>query len=436
MATATDPLETAKENFAQGKHQECLRMLTFAFNDTPDNRDCYQMAALCLRQMNAEIEAKLFEDALSSFDNYKSFFDLGFHFVDVGHDRMAIPMLQRAFKLSPGNGGVGLELAIALCSRFRPQEAREVLMQCDLAANFWIGYQFYWSSLLCGLTDGVEQFIKESRRLFLSQAATHEIKGALYALDKLDEFRLRLTLLEDPQPIIMHWHFIQYGAAILDYFDDREGQQGMQVAGGRWVYVGISYKQLSITLNKLKRYLQAIGREPKLILSMADRDSTIIAHGAAKIFGLPMTEIADPSAIGWEESLIIAAQNHSYEGANIERILKGQTVFSFNLDWLNKGPCTPDLAGMMSQYCTWPWSKDRLIVDPETKERQEAEDDNRSPEEIAEEFGQELEEFEPEFEQVLDFYKQNMLYLKGGRLGGSKRWRFITDSPVPGSYFC
>lgn len=436
MATATDPLQTAKENFAQGNFQECLRLLTFAFGEDPDNRDCYQMASLCLRQMDAEEEAKLFEGALSSFDNYKTFFDLGYHFVDVGHDRMAIPMLQRSFKLAPGNGSVGLELAIALCSRFRPQEAREVLIQCDLTANFWLGYQFYWCSLLCGLSEGVEQFIKESRRLFLAQAASHEIKGALYALDKLDEFRLRLTLLGEPKPLIMHWHFIQYGAAILDYFDDREGQAGLQVAGGRWVYVGISYQQLSITLNKLKRYLQAIGREPKLILSMADRDSRIIAGAAAKIFGLPMTEIADPSAIGWEEALIIAANNWAYEGANIERILKGQTVFAFNLNWLNKGPSTPDVVGIMSQYCTWPWSKDRLIVDPETKERRNAEEDTRTPEEISEEFGIELEAMEPEFEEVLDFYKQNMLYLKGGRLGGSKRWRFITDSPVPGNYFC
>lgn len=436
MSTKTDPLQSAKENFAQGNYQECLRLLTFAFEQDPNNRDCYQMASICLRQMNAEEEARLFENALSNYDKFQSFYELGYHFIDVGHDRLAIPMLERAFQLAPGNNDVGLDLAIALCSRFRPKEARDVILQCDITADFWMGYQFYWASLLCGIADGAEQFIKESRRLFLSQTATHEIKGALYALDKLDEFRLRLVLLGQPKPLIMHWHFIQYGSAILDYFDDRDGQNGLQVAGGRWVYVGVSYEQLAITLNKLKRYLEAIGRMPKLILSMSDRDSSIIANGASKIFNLPLTVISDPTSVGWEESLLVAANNWNYEGAAIERILKGQTVFAFNLNWLEKGPSTPDVVGMMSQYCTFPWSKDRLVVDPESGSRVEAPDDSRDAAEIAEEFGQQRDDVGADFDETLNFYKQNLLYLKGGRLGGSKRWRFITDSPVPGSYFC
>ncbi|MFZ8504539.1 hypothetical protein ACO1M4_13960, partial [Staphylococcus aureus] len=80
MSTATDPLQTAKENFAQGNYQECLRLLTFAFAQSPDNKDCYQLSSMCLRQMNAESEAVLFDNALADFENYQVFFDLGYHF--------------------------------------------------------------------------------------------------------------------------------------------------------------------------------------------------------------------------------------------------------------------------------------------------------------------------------------------------------------------
>jgi len=436
MSQAPTPLKTAQEKFAGLDYQECLRLLTFAFAEEPDNKDCYALALDCLKKMNANDEAELFAAALRDFSNFKVFFDLGYHFIEVGHDRMAIPLLQRAFSLSPGNSEIGLELAIALCGKFRPHEACEVLIQCDLSSNFWVGYQYYWASLLCNLTSGAEQFIRDSRRKFLSESASHEIRGALYALDKLDELRIRLNVVKQPQSFIRDWHFIQYGSAILDYFDDREGQDGLKIAGGRWVYVGVSYQQLRVTLNKLKRLMLELGREPKLVLSMPDRDSTIIAHGVASLFGLHMTVIPDPANLGWEESIVVAANNWNLAGAQIERILKQQTIFAFNHNWLAQGPSTPDVIGLMSQYCTFPWGKDRLTVDPATNQRVRAAEDTRDPEKIAAEFSQELTEIEAQFTPHLNFYKQHEPYLKGGRLAGNKRWRFITDSPISGTYFC
>lgn len=434
MTTQPDPLESAKENFAQGKYQECLRLLTFAFNQNPDNRDSYVLAGMCLKQMGADDEAKMFEHVVSQFDSSKAFFDLGYHFIDAGHDRLAVPMLERAFKLEPGNSNIGLELAIALCALFQPAQAREVLLQCDLSSSFWVGYQFYWSSLLCGITDGAEQFSKESRRQFLSQAASHEIRGALYALDKLDELRIRLAVMQKPPLEIQYWHFIQYGAAILDYFNEDEEQ--LNVAGGRWVYVGVSYQQLATTLNKLHRLLNELGKSPRQIIGLPDQDSAIIATAAGKIFDLPVQIVSKANEASQDDSLLIAANNWNLVEVPLERVLKGQTVFAFNHNWLNQGPNTPDVSGLMTQYCTWPWSKDRLLIDPETNQRMEVEEDTRSIEEIANEFAYPVADLGDKFADLLSFYKDNSVYLKGGRLGGNKRWRFIPDSPVPGSYFC
>ncbi|MBX9721365.1 MAG: hypothetical protein K2X81_08230, partial [Candidatus Obscuribacterales bacterium] len=406
MSTVLEPLELAKDKFAQGDMSECLRQLTFAFIQDTDNTECYSLAIMCLRQLGSENEAKLFENALANFDDARAFFDLGYHFIDVGHERLAIPLLLRAFRLAPGDSKIALELAIALCGQFQPRAAREALLQCKLDSNFWISYQFHWSSLLCGITDGAEAFIKESRRTFLAQTATHEIKGALYALDKLDELRLRFSVVKKPEAHIMHWHFIQYGSAILDYFDDSMGQQGLQVAGGRWVYVGISYLQLNVTLLKLKRLLAELGRTPSIVLSVPDRDSIIIANGISRILGLPMTVVPDMENTAWEESLLVAANNWNFSGAPLERVMKNQIVFAFNHNWLEQGPNTPDIIGMMSQYCTWPWSKERLVIDPVTNERTEAVEDSREPEEIALEFSKELDEKDIAFDDVLEFYKK------------------------------
>ena len=436
MATEQPSLESAKEQYEQGNFKECLRLLVFALTTAPDDVRCYQLAANCLTKIGADDEAALFEKALSNFSDANSFFDLGFHFIDVGHDRLAIPILERALSLRPGDSEIALELAIAYCGQFQPRKAREILSTCERGKNFWVNYQYYWSSLLCGLDENSDRFIKESRRQFLAEAASNEIRGALYALDKLDELRLRLSKVPESAPLIMHWHFIQYGAAILEYFDDRNEQQGLAIAGGRWVYVGVSHAQIALVARKLKTYLETINRSPKLVIAINERDSLIIGSAISKIFKCPLEILQDAQAASRDDSLLVAAHNWNLSKIPIERVVKGQTVFAFNLNWLEEGPCAPDVCGLMSQYCTFPWSKDRLEMDPETNQRKDVSEDTRPYDQIGAEIAsQELVE-DPEFKKVLDFYKQVADYLKGGKVGGQKRWRFITDSPVPGSYFC
>lgn len=436
MASEKTSFESAKEHFDKGNFSECLRLLVFALTASPDNLQCYELASACLQKIGAPDEAALFDRAISNFEDPDAFYDLGYHFIDVGHDRLAVPLLERSLKLRPGDANIALELAIAYCGQFNPQKARAILSTVERGQNFWVNYQYYWSSLLCGTDDSTDRFIKESRRQFLSEAASNEIRGALYALDKLDELRMRLSLVKDPLPIVMHWHFIQYGAAILEYFDDRNNQNGLAVAGGRWVYVGISYSQLALTLRKLKTFLATLNRMPKTLLTIDDRDSMIIAAAVGKILRAPVEIVTEPNTISREESLLVVANNWNLGKFPIERVAKGQTIFAFNINWLDEGPCAPDVCGLMSQYCTYPWSKDRLEIDPETKQRKEAVEDKRDPEEIAEEIAAEVISEDELFPQTMDFYKSVADYLKGGKLGGQKRWRFITDSPVPGSYFC
>lgn len=436
MSSEQSSLEAALEQYEQGNFKECLRLLVFAFTAAPSDVRCYQLAANCLSKMGENDEAAMFERALNKFTDANAFYDLGYHFIDVGHDRLAIPLLERALSLRPGDAEIGLELAIAYCGQFQVHNAREVLLTCERGRNFWVNYQYYWATLLCGIDEHTDRFIKESRRQFLAESASNEIRGALYALDKLDELRLRLNLVPEPQPIIRDWHFIQYGAAILEYFDDRAEQRGLEVAGGRWVYVGVSHSQLAMTLRKLKTFLEWINRAPKSIITLADRDSLIIAHALQRIMKLPLEVLTDPVNAGREDSILLAANNWSLSKLPIERVLRGQTIFSFNMNWLEEGPCAPDVCGLMSQYCTFPWSKDRLEIDPETNQRKEVSEDTRPVEQIAAEIAAEHVKEDPGFGNTLTFYKQVGDYIKGGKLGGQKRWRFITDSPVPGSYFC
>ncbi|MBX9567537.1 MAG: hypothetical protein K2X77_01525 [Candidatus Obscuribacterales bacterium] len=436
MAAEKSSFESAQEHFDKGNFSECLRLLVFALTASPDDLKCYQLASACLQKIGAPDESALFERAISNFEDPDAFYDLGYHFIDVGHDRLAVPLLERALKLRPGDANIALELAIAYCGQFYPQKGRAVLSTVGRGQNFWVNYQYYWSSLLCGVDENTDRFIKESRRQFLAEAASNEIRGALYALDKLDELRLRLSLITEPKPIVMHWHFIQYGSAILEYFDDRNGQNGLAVAGGRWVYVGISYAQLALTLRKLKTFLATLNRMPKTLLTVDDRDSMIIAAAVGKILRAPVEIISEPNTASREESLLVVANNWNLGKLPIERVAKGQTIFAFNINWLEEGPCAPDVCGLMSQYCTFPWSKDRLEIDPETKQRREAVEDKRDPEEIASEIAAEVVAEDELFPQTMEFYKSVGDYLKGGKLGGQKRWRFITDSPVPGSYFC
>ena len=430
-------MDAARQSLGAGDPEEALRLLIFGFSADAAYRELYLCARDILQQLDATDEANLFKEALKNFDDAKPFFDLGYHFIDVGHDRLAIPFLERASQLQPHNPIIDNELAIALCGQFQAPRALEILDALPEPRPFWVQFQRAWASILCNRRDGLEEWLQGARK-YLQE--TNEIPDdqkspVEYALNKLGECLVRLASVPAPRARIDDWHFIQYGAVVLDLMDNRIVEDGMEVAGGRHVASWAAYDDIKRMLGKLHELLSEIERLPEIIIALPERDSQILAVAAAQIFGVPLIETGIENAIAQQNSLVVAGDAQSLEFEQLAQVLAGQTVFALSVNWLETAQITPDVCGVLAQSYNLPWQGGAMQFDQETEQMTQSEADARSVEEIAAEIMAAEIEADANWPAAKAWFVERRTLLKAGH-GGVPRLPFSTDSPIPGSYFC
>lgn len=442
---AQDDYEAAQALAAQNEPAKALSHLTGGFEKDAAFRPLYELAAQCLRDLSGEDEAVLFDAALADFQNHKPFFDLGYHFIDVDHYRLAVPFLERAHLLAPGDALVASELAIAYTHQFQPQRGRDALQDVYQTASFWAAYQYFWCCLLCNSDlDEIADFVADGRNaLAESNLSEEDLQGPAAALDKMERCLERLLLLgEDLQPqLVRDWHFIQYGAALLDFFDDRTDENGLQVAGGRYVALWGSLPSIAGILHKLVRFLEALDRKPERLLYLPERDSEIIGIALGTLLNLPPEEADETNIVG-PDRLIVAADNRLLDDWRpLYLSFPNQTVFALNVHWTEDGSVTPDAGGLMTQTYYFPWRGEGITIDPETRETIPTPPDTRPSFEIAAELAATEGELDMGFDaEHLPFYVHLRDHLAGAPSitppsGERARLRFNSDSPVPGAYF-
>lgn len=422
---AEEPTAAARAALDRGDPQAALTSLRLAFAADPGHAPAYQAAAACLRALDGADEAALFERALARSDDPEAYFDLGYHFVDVGHEALAVPFLERALALAPGDVEIAAELAVALAADRRPAEGFAALERLDLGRQFGPRYQHAWCALLANRPDVVRRFLDEARPNLAAPDADPAILGAV---NELAECLARLETLSDPPPLVQHWHYVQYGAAILDLFEEPE------VAGGRYVALWGSDQAVATSLAKLRTLLETLGRPPEQVLALPDRDSEILGRAAARLYDLPFEIGAEPS-FARPGALVVAADNRLLaDHPALREVQAGQTVFALNLHWLARAPITPDVAGLLTQRYSYPWGE-RYQVDPASRQVVPIPPDGRPPEAIAAQLAATPPAEDAGFAERLLFYRQHAAHLKGGEQGGERRLTFRKDSPVAGSYF-
>ena len=449
-------LTNAREAFDEGEFEEALRRLSFAFIIDPEYLPPYDLAILSLAKLGrgALHERKLFEWAVTHFDDFEPFFRLGYHFIEKEDLRMAVPFLSMAHNRNPGDLDIAVEYSLALTGQFQIRRALEVLASVNYTRDFWATYQYYFCRLLDNQTTGIKSFVMKVRRDL--RHIPHSSRGAIsYVIKKLDEMHGRLSALNHPRRRIRDWHFVQYGAAILSTMG---GATENTFAGGRYGHHRETLAGIRDVLERLCRFLVELDRIPDEIVSLSDRDSRILSIVLGKMLRRPIypLEAADPAR---SNVLLVASDARLLENMpELERARPNQTVFACNLHWLGDSEITPDVAGFLTQTFAFPWWEGGYERDPEEGRYVAAGADVREEDEIAASILEE-EPAEPEavdnfvwpfrnseepvntddFLHALSFYRRVGDRLKGARGGAHKksvRWPFRVESPVPGSYYC
>ena len=417
---------SAAKAFVEGNYRESFEYLSLAFNEDITHKPCYELAYKCLESSECPEAAELFKKVLENFNDYKAFYEIGYYYIDTGCYRLAVPFLKRALELSGGNYEIAIELSVAYTSQCEPEKGLELLKNVDLGRDFWAWYQYYWCALLSDQSEWIEKFINEARACFRGELleGDGDIAALYYVLDKLEQCLVRYNTIDKSNPIIRDWHYIQYGAAILDCYKSN---------GGRYLKKIGTFKEVMNIVYKLKTYLDSLEFYPEKVYYLADKDSEVLGRIIAKVLKVDCEEYYNKTIR--EKYLIVAADNRDYNVCpELALIRKNEMIFAFNHHWLENSLITPDISGLMSQSYNFPWREGCL--NEELKESGITEESSMIIEEVLKAIDNISAEVDDEFQEVLQFYSERKEYLKTGEKGGSGRLAFNTDTPVKSLYVC
>ena len=432
---ANEDLVMAQKAYNENDYEKAIKYLTFGFEKDNANKKLYELMIECLDGLGEEEEVELFNNAIQSFKNANEFYELGYYFSSNGSYRLAIPFLQRANKLSPQDNDIALELAMALLAHFKPKEAQEVLQQLEDNGEFWIAYEYLWCSLLLNKRNGIKEFIGFAKKKFDEAELDNldELDDYFAAVNKLEECYSRLCILDNlkykPQNPIQQWQFVQYGGAILDYYED------ITVAGGRYVVLKGQHSSVNLILKKLTTMLDSLMRMPSIVIALDDLNSIILAKSLAKMLNIKY-EVINNENIELPNSLVVvscANELCAYDDYDFKAIAENQTLFAFYVNWLSDCCTAPDIAGLMAQDYFFPWENEGFDFDSDDEEEIMLSEEELDK--IVDSILSQSVDSGAEFKEVLSFYIELKDHLKGGAKAGHRRLRFSTDSPVEGAYF-
>jgi tetratricopeptide (TPR) repeat protein len=432
MSEAIKDFEEASNLYESSDYQGALRALSWGFRKDVNYKPLYTLSVKALSMLEATQEATLFIEALNHFDQFEPFNNLGTHFFDAERYDLSIPFLEKAILLDASMSDTAHDLALAYSRTFQIDKALEVLETNHHHENDFWSYWF-WCKLriLNNMPDGIEEALDELNDILNQMANQQELEIPRQKVTEINEVLTRYHLIAKPMMHIRDWHFIQYGGAILDYFEDSD----TYVAGGRYVATWGSNESINIICHKLKIFLESIDFKVKQVRYLDDKNSHIIGLIASKALGLNAQRYdVDKNS---NNALIVGANTSDFDAhQEFAQIKKGQILFSLNHNWLESAYLTPDIIGFMSQTYYFPWDGNGIkIIDAEKGITETSEPDNRDAIDIAADIFKS--DDSPAMDsKILSYYKKHKEYLKAiGSKSGKIRYNYMIESPVVGSYF-
>lgn len=427
----TEEYKKAYGNYQEGNYQGALGALIWGFKKDVEYIKYYKLAAECLIKLDGADEAKLFQNAIKDMQSFEAFRDLGNYFFEQGNYDLAAPFFKKAVAIDPSHDYTVHDLALVLARRFQIAEAIKVLEENEALNDFW--NYWFWCKLrvLAGQPEGIHEGLSQLLAALGQEEDQTQVEVPRQKVNEVVESLSRLNVIGNPNHDIQDWHFIQYGGAILDYFDETDDF----VAGGRYVALWGSNESIRGIIQKLITHLNNLNVVIETVHALPDRNSQIVGQTVAQILGVRCEQYSPEVAP--EKSIVVGASTSDFDGyQELATITNGQVTFALNHSWLASASITPDILGFMAQTYLFPWEGGAIrIVDSETNETERTEPDNRDTEIIAKEIA-EFPISENQNNDRLKFYVNHIDHLKGtGAKSTGNRYNFMIESPVPGSFF-
>lgn len=349
-------LRQAEDYFRQRNYEKALATLSEGFSIDMEFRPFYTLAAQSLEQIDGGGEAQLFWQALEHFEDWEPFFNIGYHFIDAWHFDMAIPFLEKAYRLFPNNPDIIHELGLCYANTFQVRKAVKLLYNFE-EHDFWTAYRLRRYQLLTQDLEGLGAYLgRAQEQLNHIEKDEEAILQAANLLDELRSMKQRHDQLplpvEEIERQLAYWHFVQYGGVILQISTNKK-------TGGRFRDVKGSFKHVRAVLDALVSYLSLQNCEIRRIVYLENWNDAVLGKALAKLMDIPAEE-ADGENLSEEKQLIVAASNATYNGEQeLLEALPSQVLFSLVTNWANPAMLCSDITGLLATGYDFPWEEPR-----------------------------------------------------------------------------
>ncbi|RCU43969.1 tetratricopeptide repeat protein [Chryseobacterium lacus] len=418
----------AQELYQKGRYEDCFFALTAGFIKDADYVPLYQLAAAVTAQLDAPGAQELFTEIAENLDNPVLFDELGYLYFEGQQWALAALFFEKSLQLHPENPDALYDLALCYGHMTEFQKAIGALTQ-RLTPDFWCSYLLCKYKIFCGEREGVKEDIEVLTSFPEAQLKENQSEVPTLKIIELREMLERCYQVESLRTHIRVWQFIQYGSAVLDCHENKK-----QSSGGRYVSVVHTYESIKTWAVIAKTFFSTHSVNITEIAALPDRDSEILGRVLAKILEVNFTIYDEESSTG--NQLIIAAEGSLLDNCyELGVISNGNILLAFWQNWLCSSYICPDIIGCMAQSCEFPWNVAGIqMIDTEMHTFAPRNENHLSPEEVAVNICNAVSE--NIVTSGLDFYAGRKEFLKGiGRYSGEHRYNFMTESPVPGSWF-
>ena len=314
--------------------------------------------------------------AASVHDDVQGLYDLGYELIEQELCDVAATVLARAVRKRPDLPGLLSELVTALEAEGRHADACRWLLAAPraLESAFVLRFLLAWNTALSGDLSGARA------RLGLLGNAAGGDEAAMR--ERLEELLARGEAVADATALdgddLRGWHFVMHGSLLLR-LSPHGFKEGMR---GRYALTQDSEARCREGLERLRLVLGAMKVEVPRVLRLPDRDSTILAIAASRVFDAPLEHWNAAS----DDPGLVVAYDLSTVGPDLLTQLQphraGQVLWEHASRWVTDRPVAADFVTYFYQYNTAPWAE-HTLVDASTGGTLRAPPDDASPEVIA-----------------------------------------------------
>jgi len=348
----TEQLVKARQLLEESKLEEAgLILKNYLLNATADT-DALKLfatvldeagraeASLHIRALAETIDSTVSSGMLPYADANMSphLFHAGFALTDIRQFELAAKFLDQALKLTPDEPVIRYELAFALMSLNRFDEAVPHFQEAagelnDFDTNLNLGVCYLLTRKLKAARDCFDQLAKyatgEDERKELSHRKT--------VLKRLEELSSRQTLTA------RDWLYTLYGALLLHPgYKSGESKE--------------DFKSIASTVLVLRGVLEGLRLEVEVI-EYYNPMSKPLARLISELMELPLDSYKGPDRP--DRALLVMAWATDVIGPHQAFIETSErrTLFAYGLPWREPLPLVPEIIGCLSDECPMPWDE-------------------------------------------------------------------------------